>query len=117
MATDILKVLPVVTFDASMLKTSYQAVSNSAFAFPVVMFTIINDSTKQVVVSFDGVNDNCYLRSGSDRPLYPQTNAQPLSLKNAFAAQTKLWVRLPTGATAGSGTIAFEAYYNQPQER
>jgi hypothetical protein len=114
MATDIIKSLPVVYFDASTLTTSYQVVPSSAFAFPVIMMTVVNDSTKQVNVSFDGVHDACYLRSASDRPLYFQTNAQPLSQKNAIPAQTQLWLKLPTGVSAGTGTIAIEAYYNQP---
>jgi hypothetical protein len=114
MATDILKILPLASFAGATLTTTYQPVASSTFAFPVCMFTVVNDSTMPVIVSTDGITDMIYVRSASDRPLYPQTNAQPQSQKNAFAAQTKLWVRLPTGVTAGTGTIAFEAFYNQP---
>ena len=114
MATDIFRALPSHLFDASTLTTSYQAVPNSALTYPAQLIRLVNDSTKAVWVSYDGVNDNTYLRSGSDTEIFGQQNRQPKSEKAAFPAQTIFYLRLPTGVSAGTGSVVVEAYYNQP---
>jgi len=114
MATDKFGALPGLIFDASTLTTSYQLVPNSALAYPAGLIRAVNDSNKAVWVSFDGVTDNTYLRAGSDAEIYAQVNKQPLANKSAFPAQTKIWLRLPTGVTAGTGSVVVEAYYNKP---
>jgi hypothetical protein len=114
MATDIFGALPGLLFDASSLTTSYQVVPYSAMAYPACLVRVVNDSTKAVWVSFDGVTDNTYLRSGSDAEIYAQVNKQPSNNKSAFPAQTKMYLRLPTGDTAGTGSVIVETYYNKP---
>lgn len=114
MATDIFKVLPAQLFDASTLTTSYQVVPSSTLAFAAQLIRLVNDATKPVWISTDGVTDMIYVRAGSDAEIFGQQNRQPKSEKAAFPAQTTFYLRLPTGVTAGTGSVVVEAYYNQP---
>jgi len=114
MATDIFRALPALRVDASSLTNSYQQVPTSTFPYPVHLIRCVNDSTKTVWISYDGINDNTYLRVGSDVEIDAQVNKQPQSNKSAFPAQTSFYMRLPVGVTAGTGFVVVEAYYNQP---
>lgn len=110
MATDIFKALPLSTFSSASLTTSFQKLNSTPFGYPVDLLYMINDSSTAVTYSFDGVTSQGYIRAGSDKLIPAQQNRSPKSEKSAFPAQTTVWVK----GTAGTGTIALEAYYNQP---
>ena len=111
MATDLINILALASFDSADIETSYQKLNSTPFAYPTQLMVITNDSTEPVIISIDGVTDQIYVAKNTVRNIYAQQTAQPLANKSAFAAQTTVWIR---GSTAGSGTIALEAYYNQP---
>lgn len=111
MATDLIKILALSSFDSADIGTTYAKINSTPFAYPVQLMVITNDSTEPVIISIDGVTDQIYVAKNTVRNIYAQQTAQPSGSKSAFPAQLTVWVR---GATAGSGTIALEAYYNQP---
>jgi hypothetical protein len=111
MATDIFSLFELASFDSADIDTDYQRINSSPYVYPIQLLVITNDSTEPVIISLNGLTDQIYVAKATTRSIYAQVNAQPLSSKSAFPGQLTVWVR---GTTAGTGTIAVEAYYNQP---
>jgi hypothetical protein len=111
MATDIFSLFELASFDSASIDTDFQKVNTTPYIYPIQLLIITNDSTEPVIISLNGLTDQIYVAAGNKREIYAQVNSQPLGRKSAFPGQLTVWVR---GTTAGTGTIAVEAYYNQP---
>lgn len=106
-----LKAIPVVTANSAALAAGYVLpISATGFPEALVILRIVNASNQNVIISFDGVNDNDVVIAGSFLQIEAQTNAQPNNYMAAFAKSSKIWAR----GTAGIGTIYVIGYY-QPQ--
>lgn len=105
-------VLPIAmtSLDSATFTGSYQLLSAAAgipAACTIVRF--INDSNRDVTVSFDGVNDHEFVPSLSPLVLNFQVNAQPSPFVSCMAAGTKIYIK---GAVLGTGSVYLAGYYN-----
>lgn len=73
------------------------------------MITFTNDSTVDVVLSYDGVTEHEFLTSYTDKTLYFQTNSSPSNYKSMIKKGTVIYVR----GAAGQGDIYLSGYYNE----
>lgn len=102
------------TFDSSTLTADYQAI-NALFVDPnadglpeaCFLLRIVNDSSNGITISYDGINDNEYIRSDDDFELGSQTNSQPNAQETLWAAGTIIYVK----GAASAGTITVSGYY------
>jgi hypothetical protein len=58
MPQDSIKALPMVTVDAATIGVAYVSLNPPGFAHPVVYYTVVNDSSEPLFISYDGVTDH-----------------------------------------------------------
>lgn len=104
-------VLPIElsSISSSTFTGSYQLLS-AADGIPssCIIITFINNSNRDVTVSYDGTNDHDFVRAGTRLILNFQSNSQPSAFVSCMAAKTKIYVK----GTAGTGSIYLSGYYN-----
>lgn len=100
-----------VTFDSSTLTTSYQAINGTGFSQPLIVLRIVNNSNRDIDISFDGVNDHDFLEDAGVFQLGSQSNALPPSNIALFSKNTRIYFK---AASAGTGNIYLVGYY-QPR--
>ena len=110
MATkNVLLPIPLSSINSAAFTGAYQLLSAAAgLPTACVIMRIINNSDKDVTVSYDGINDHDFVRTGTSFAIDAQTNAQPSSLKSCFAAGTKIYVK----GNAGAGLVYIAGYFN-----
>lgn len=99
------------SFDTSTLTANYQVVNSSGFSHPVLLLKVVNTSTNDVTISFDGVNDHdIVIGSANGRPrtvLNLSFMCTPAPTGYLYMAQgTKVYVK----GTASAGSIYVSAY-------
>lgn len=99
--------VPMTTFASSSVTGSYQPIITGGLAHPCFLLRITNASTKDITISFDGVNDADYIFSNTanniptNYPLIPNTNS----------AQFPKGLQIYVKGTAGTGNIYVAGYY------
>ena len=105
-----MKFIPLSSIDSSTFTGAYQ-VLNAGVPFPLFAFKIVNNSTKDVTVSYDGgVTDNDYIPTTSAVIYDLQANKAPQNDFSALPQGTVVQVK----GSAGTGSIYFVGLY-QPQ--
>lgn len=102
-----LKPLPLMSFDVSTFTGSYQIIG-SGLSQPVVLIKFINDSNRDVTISWDGSTDHDFLPANSVAVLDVNTNRQQVSNLANIAADTAFFVK---GSAAGSGNFYIVSFY------
>lgn len=104
------KALPIAqtSIDSSTFTGTYQLLSAAA-GIPNACITlrIVNNSTKDVTVSFDGSHDHGFVRAGSDWDMTFQANSMPQNLVCLMAQFTPVYVK----GSAGSGLVFLSGFY------
>jgi hypothetical protein len=98
------------SIDASTLSPTYQPININGLQNPCFMLRIINNSDKDVTISYDGIDDHEFVSTLSTATLLFQTNSQP----GNHVALMPRGITVYAKGTAGSGFIYLSAYY-QPQ--
>jgi len=75
-----------------------------------ISLRIVNDSSIDVTVSFDGVNDHGFVPNGTEWNIDFQTNSQPQNNVCCLPQFTRVYVK----AAAGAGFVYLSGFY-QPQ--
>lgn len=101
------KAAAITSIASSSVTSSLQVINTSGFPGPASMIRLINASTKDVAVSFDGAHANDYVQSGAVLQISAQTNAIPTSWSSVFKKGTKVYV----SGDAGTGYIYLAVYY------
>jgi hypothetical protein len=91
--------------------TDYMAINSGGLAHPCCILRVINASSVDVTISYDGVTAHDYVLSGDTINLYAQTNAQP----NTNIANFKKGTVLYALGAMGTGYVYVAGYY-QPQD-
>lgn len=92
--------------DSSTFTGSYQTLG-SAFAFPMTIVKIVNNSTVAVDISTDGSNDQDYIPANSFA-LYDLTGNSPSETGSIYVKYgTQFYVK----GTAGTGSVYLVALY------
>lgn len=73
------------------------------------LLRITNDSDKNVIVSFDGINDQDIVLDGQTIEIYSQANAQPNNWVAQFPKGRKVFIK----SAAGTGNIYLTTYYQE----
>lgn len=87
---------------------SYQAVGTS-FAHPIRLVKMVNNSTQDVTVSFDGTTDNDFIPANSFALYDMTTNRSNAGGNFAFQIGTQVYIK----GTAGTGTFYITAVYGR----
>ena len=99
--------IPLKSIDSSTFTGSYQLIYSSGTPNACFLLSIINNSNKDITISYDGTNDHDFVQTLKTRDLPVQTNSQPNNKVALFASGTKVWVK----GAAGSGSVYLAGYY------
>lgn len=66
--------IPLISFDTSSLTSDYQSLNGTGFITSIRLLKMINNSTSDLTISYDGVNDNDIVPAGSAFILDLQAN-------------------------------------------
>jgi hypothetical protein len=113
MATkNVLLPIPLTSVAGSAFTGSYQAINSSGLPQGVCILRIINNSSSDVLISYDGsTNHDFVTKSGGVLTINAQTNAQPNTSIANFRAGTIVYLN---GTALSTGNLYLAAYY-QPQ--
>jgi len=100
--------LPLQSFNSTGLTTSFKAINASGFTEPVSYAHIVNDSNKDIEISFDGINSHVWIAAGEPWERTFQDSAQPKGNLKLVREGTIVYVK-STGS--GSGYIYLESSY------
>lgn len=103
--------ITLASFDTASLSTSFQVVNSAGLTKPCFLLRIVNNSDKDVTISYDGTNAHDFVPDGGTLELPVQTNSQPNTYTALFPIGFKVYVK---GASSGSGLVYLAGYY-QPQ--
>lgn len=92
--------------DSGTLGAAYVPINTNGLDESCFMIRIINDTTNDITVSFNGVTDNEYVRSGETLQLY----AVPSGDRSEFGKGSVVYAK----GTAGNGTVYLSGYYKMP---
>lgn len=102
--------IPLTSIDSSTFDgTTYMAINPSGVPHALFAFNIINDSSSDITVSYDGSTDNDFIPQGSTSSNPIQYNSQPNTYIANLAKGTIIWVK---GST-GTGNVYLSGYYQQ----
>jgi hypothetical protein len=107
MATNAVKPIPLTNIASSTVAGTYAAINASGLPNACIMIRIINNSNKDVTVSFDGTNDHEFVPTMTSVLLEFETNALP----NAVAALLPIGTVVYVKGTAGTGNIYLAGWY------
>lgn len=99
--------IPLTSIASSTVSGTYQAINASGLNFPCVIVKIVNNSTKDVTVSYDGVNDHDFVPSMMTVLYSFQNNALPPAYVAELQQGTVLYVK----GTAGTGSVYLVGFY------
>lgn len=98
----------VAIFNSAGLSTSYQALNSGGLAGPTVLLRLYNGSSKDLIISYDGVKDHDFLKTGETLTLNFQANAAPNNYAAMLRKGTIVYIK---GNSSGTGLISLAAYY------
>ena len=110
MPKNIIKAIPLGTFNAANLTANYQPIYATGLPHAIGLLRIINKSNVDFLLSYDGVTDNDYISVDSTFILPAQQNSQPRNQVMYIPAGTMLSIKQATAP--GVGTIYVSGYYN-----
>ena len=108
MAKNSMLAIEMESIDSATFTGNYQAINVDGLTEPCSIIRIVNDSDRDITVSYDGILDNDYIRTGSNLDLNFQTNAQPNNKVAKMAQGTVIYV---AGLAGGTGLIYLAGYY------
>lgn len=109
MAKNFIRPITLRSVDSSTLAAGSFSAIGDTIEYPLSYIRITNDSTQDVIISFDGSEDHIYLVSGTNDSIYYQINSTPNNNVSKLKANTTIYAR----GTAGVGLILVEGYYNE----
>lgn len=101
--------IPLSSFDSAGLTTSYQVLNTGGLDEACTIIRIVNDSSRSITLSYDGITDHEYVQTTKDLVLNFQTNSQPQAQSSLMRKGTVIWIK---AASAGTGLIYLSGYYN-----
>lgn len=100
--------LEMTTFAGTSLTTGYQAINAGGFEKPIIIFRLMNNTNKDLSISFDGATANDFVKAGEKFDLNLQAN---LTLNSGIAQMKKGTVVYIKSDAAGTGTAYLAGYY------
>lgn len=101
--------IPLTSVTSASVSGSYIAINDAGLPHACSILRIINVSSKDVTISYDGVTDHDYLPSGQTLMLNLQTNSSP----NNYSCLIRKGTIVSIKGVAGTGFIALAGYYQE----
>lgn len=92
------------------LTTNFQAFNASGFSHPCIMFKIVNTTTAQLLISFDGYYSHFFLDGGDEFGLNLQDKSSPSGYRSMFKKGTIVYVKAIVIPPKISGLVNFSGY-------
>lgn len=109
MPQNTLKALPLVTFDSAALGAAFSSMNAPGFLHPVVQFWLRNDSSRDIIMSYDGTTDHEIVFQGDSFLIYA---GQMFSLPNNRCVVLPQFMQIYGRVTApATGNVYISAYY------
>lgn len=100
--------LTMATFAGTSVSTAYQAMNAGGFAKSIIIFRLINNTNKNLTISYDGITANDFVVAGKEFELYLQTN---FALNSGIAQMKKGTIVYIKSDAAGTGNAYLTGYY------
>lgn len=105
---NIVNALPLSSIDSATFTGAYQLVSGAAgITNAAFLLRLVNNSNKDVTVSYDGSHDNDFVPAGKELNVGAQQNNQPNNHIANFPQGQKVWVK----GAAGAGLVYLTGYF------
>jgi len=101
--------IPLTSIDSSTFTGAYQVINTNGTPNPCFLLRLINNSNKDVTVSYDGTNDHEFVPANSTSQFPFQSNSVPNNNVALFRQGTKVYVK----GSAGTGLVYLAGYYQQ----
>lgn len=101
------KAIPLTSINSTGVTVTYAAINATGLPNACYIVRINNDSTENITISFDGINDHEFLATTETLQLTFQGNPQPNGYYAVLPVGTVLWVK----GTTGTGFIYLSGYY------
>lgn len=99
--------IPLKSIDSATFTGAYQLINTGGTPNACFFLSIINNSNKDITVSYDGTTDHDFVGTLKTRDLPVQTNSQPNNKTALFSVGTKVWVK----GAAGAGLVYISGYF------
>ncbi len=100
----------LISYDTSAFDGAYHLMTAAAGTLhPAQILQYVNNSNRDVTISYDGTNDHDIIRDDSDRQYGFATNSIPQTSICVLAKGTKVYVK---GTAGGTGLFYLVGYYN-----
>jgi hypothetical protein len=103
----IIQAIPLTSLGSGSVSGTYAAINSAGLPNPCSILRIINNSNKDVTVSFDGINDHEFVPTLTSVHLSLQSNAQPNTLSAVIPQGTIVYIK----GTTGTGTVYLVGYF------
>ena len=110
MPSNKIQAIELAGFDSADLTANFQTIYPGGLPHSLSLLRIANKSNVDVVISYDGIQDNEYVSAGETFMLYAQSIQPPKNQVSQIAAGGLLSIKQATAA--GVGDIFVSGYYN-----
>lgn len=100
------KAIPLKSIDSATFTGSYQNI-NAGLINPCFLLRIVNNSNKDVTVSYDGSTDHDFVPAGKELNILAGSVSQPNNFNTIFAQGMPVWVK----GAAGAGLVYVAGYF------
>lgn len=109
MAKNYVQAIPLTSIDSATFTGNYQVLNAGGLPDACILLRIINDSNRDVTISYDGVVPHDYIVLGRSYDYNFQANKQPNGYVSMIKQGTVIHV---AGAPGGIGNVYLAGYYN-----
>ena len=102
-----IKAIALASFDTNSSDGTYKLVNTGGTTQACFWLRLVNNSNKDITVSYDGTNDHDFVPAGKEFNLMGQTNAQPSN----FVANIPLGFKVYIKNVQGTGLFYLSGYY------
>lgn len=107
MPQDIVKAFPMVVYNSAALAAGYTSMNPAGLPGACFWLQLLNDSSVDMTVSFDGITDHLFLPHGYEFPMFPMTGALPNNRVLLFPAHMQIYAK----GVAGVGNVYITGFY------
>lgn len=96
------------TFAGSSLTTAFQVINSAGFPAPCFRLRIVNNSSLDITISYDGSTSNEFIKAATSFDLPAPSNSLPYMSMALFPLGMKVYVK---STASGTGIIYVSAYH------
>lgn len=99
--------IELTSIDSATFTGSYQAINSGGLTSPCFILRIVNNSTEDVTVSYNGTTDNEFVPKATQLNLTLQTSTQ----QNGLIANMSRGIIVHVKGATGTGLVYLSGYY------